>query len=177
MLFRSGALTWPQTDDDSFGDIYASPFMLFPDSPKVLQCEGMDVTLYTITAVQRLEELSPWIGLNLLFDSNTLRSSPGTIYKPGVGTTLWRIMGELIASFPEIGVYLTDEWQENRTWRAIIEEHGEPWSFDLGIFPREVADHFTKVPAGFKGTVVPQGFAFAQANRWQTLPWSGTKPV
>lgn len=164
-------LRWPILDEDSFGDIFASPFILFPDSPKALTCAGMDVTLYMVTPVQSIEDLPPWIGFNLLFDTTTLRINSGTVYKPGLGGILWQIMRELVASFHEIGVYLTDEWQENRSWRAIVEDQGEPWSFDLGIFPKELADSFAKVPAGFQGTVVPQGFAFAQVNRWKTLPW------
>src|SRR5690242_19379477 len=62
-----GELTWPTSDEGSFGDIYASPFTLFPAGSPGLTCAGMDVTLYTVTPVQSLEDPLPWIGFNLLF--------------------------------------------------------------------------------------------------------------
>jgi hypothetical protein len=80
-------------------------------------------------------------------------------------------MSELAATFREVGIYFTDEWQDNRSWRAVVEDAGDPWLFDLAIFPRELAEHFKMVPAGFQGTVVERGFGFAQSNRWETLPW------
>ena len=84
---------------------------------------------------------------------------------------MWHIMCELIASFPEMGVFLTDEWQENRSWRVLTEGEGNPWAFDLAIFPRKLAHDFDPTPAEFEGTVLDQAFGFALQKRWETLPW------
>jgi hypothetical protein len=165
------SLTWPVSEEEGFGDIYASSFVLSPHSQYPIRSTGMDVTLHTITPVQSMEDIPPWVGFNLLFEEDDLRIGTSSVYKPSIGGILWRVMRELAPIFNEVGVYLTDEWQENRSWRAVAEDEGEPWSFDLAIFPRELAEHFSSVPAGFQGTVIPQGFGFAQSNRWQRLPW------
>jgi hypothetical protein len=78
----------------------------------------------------------------------------------------------LASTFKEMGAYLTDQWQENLTWRALVENSGDPWLFELGIFPRSLSEHFKMVPAGFEGTLVDNSFGFAPSNRWVTLPWN-----
>jgi hypothetical protein len=163
-------LTWPYSDD-SFGDIYAYPFILSPGNITEIECVGMDVSLYVRSAAISIEEQPAWVAFNLLFDAATLKEHAISTYKAGSGGSLWHIMSELAATFREVGVYFTDEWQDNRSWRAVVEGTGDPWLFDLAIFPRELANHFEMVPPGFQGTVVEQGFGFAQANRWETLPW------
>jgi hypothetical protein len=92
-------------------------------------------------------------------------------FSAAAGYTIWNILQGLAYTFTEIGAYFTDEWQENQAWRVIAEAAGDPWMFDLGIFPRKLAARFEMIPAGFKGTVVEAGFGFAQINRWQALPW------
>lgn len=169
-------MQWPTSDDDDFGDIYAASFTLTPHDAQPILCAGMDVAIYTAIPVHSLEEQFPWVGINILFDMADLHADSTSVYKAGVGASLWQIMGELAQVFHEVGVYFTNEWQENRSWRAIIEDTREPWSFDLGIFPRELADHFSHIPVGFQGTVTPQSFGFAQTNRWLTLPWR-EKPI
>ncbi len=165
-------LSWPTSDDDSFGDIYASPFILSPAAEKQITCAGLAVSLFMVSPVPILEETQPcWVGLNLLFEAEELRIDGLSTYQPEAGEILWHIMRELASSFREIGVYFTDEWQENRSWRAITEGRGEAWAFDLAIFPRELSKHFSVLPAGFQGTLVAQDFGFAQANRWSRLPW------
>ena len=164
-------ISWPVSDDDSFGDIYASSFVLSPGSPTEIVCAGMDVSLYLNSAVISLEEQPAWVAFNLLFDAATLKEHTISIYRAGLGRSLWHIMSELAAMFNEVGVYFTNEWQENRSWRAVVEGMGDPWLFDLAIFPRALAKHFEMVPPGFQGTVVESGFGFAQSNRWETLPW------
>ncbi len=165
-------ITWPASEEDSFGDIYASPFTLA--AGETLTCAGMDVSLYPESGAPTLEIRPAWLGFNLLFDANSLRKEHSSLYRTEIGAPLWHIMRELESSFREIGVYLTDEWQENLAWRALSEETGSPWSFDLAIFPREQAEHFSAVPPGFQGTIVDRDFGFAQANRWTVLPWSAT---
>ncbi len=164
-------INWPTSEEDSFGDIYASSFELAPEKSGKITCAGMDVSLYTQLAVPVLENRPDWVGFNLLFDAASLRKDHTSIYKPEVGAIIWYIMSELGRSFREVGVYLTDERQDNLAWRALAEEVGDPWSFDLAIFPREQAERFSTVPAGFKGTMVERDFGFAQENRWATLPW------
>jgi hypothetical protein len=154
-----------------FGDIYASPFELSPDNTTDITCAGMHVSLYSYSAVPSIEEQPTWVGLNLLFEAQTLKNRKTGVYRSGVGDLLWRIMRELMASFPEVGVYLTDEWQENRSWRALTEGEGNPWAFDLAIFPRKLANDFDPIPAEFEGTVLDQAFGFAREKRWKTLPW------
>lgn len=169
---------WPTSEDDGFGDIYVSSFMLAPEGksgtnnpPATLQCAGVAVSLYTDSAVPSTEDLPSWVGFDLLFETETLRESATSQYKPEVGALLWRIVQKLAAAFRELGAYLTDEWQEGQPWRALTANMGDPWAFELAIFPRSQAIHFSEVPAGFQGTVTEQGFGFAQANRWEQLPW------
>lgn len=163
-------ITWPTSEEDSFGDIYASPFTLSSDG--TVSCAGMAVSLYTEPGAPTLEIRPAWLGCNLLFEADSLRMAHSSLYKPETGVTLWHIMCELESSYREVGVYLTDEWQENLAWRALAEETGSLWAFDLAIFPREQAEHFAVVPAGFQGTMVGRDFGFAQENRWTVLPWS-----
>ncbi len=161
-------LQWPTSEDDNFGDIYALPFAVTPH----LHCDGMTVSLYTEAAVPSIEDPPDWISFNLLFDSNNVHQDHSTIYVPGFGSRIWSLMRELSKAFPEIGVYLTDEYQENQAWRALAEKAGaDPWNFDLAIFPRNLAEHFAEVPSGFQGTVLENKFGFALQNRWQVLPW------
>jgi hypothetical protein len=164
-------INWPTSEDDSFGDIYASSFELAPANRRTLTCAGIDVSLYTQPGVPSLEILPTWVGFNILFDAASLRKEHTSIYRTEVGTLLWQSMCELESTFREIGVYLTDEWQYNLAWRALAEKVGDPWAFDLAIFPREQAERFSSVPAGFQGTVVERDFGFAQENRWSPLPW------
>lgn len=164
-------IQFPTGDDDSFGDIYAAPFVLTPRGAASIECAGLSVSLYTVSGVPSVEKQPSWLGLNLLFDSQALRPDAIEAYQAGVGATVWRIMGELATAFREVGIYFTDEWQENRAWRAIAESVGDPWFFDLAIFPRALAERFESVPAGFQGTVTETGFGFALANRWHKLPW------
>lgn len=169
------ALQWPTSEEDGFGDIYAAPFTLIPAQEdarsETIVCAGIEVTLYVNAAIPSVGELPTWVGFNLLFETETLRVNATTPYSVEVGFLFWRIVQKQAGAFRELGAYFTDEWQENQAWRAITEHVGNPWAFDLAIFPRSQAEYFAEVPAGFKGTVTPQGFGFAQTNRWQKLPW------
>lgn len=163
-------IQWPTSEDDGFGDVFASSFKLFSDSTPI-ECAGIDVSLYTSSALLSADELPAWVGFNLLFDIRMLRERGIAPYKKAVGTQIWKMLNELALAFPELGAYLTDSYQDNRSWRALSEGIGDPWFFDLAIFPRRLAEQFSVVPPGFQGVVVEQGFAFAQENRWQVLPW------
>lgn len=166
---------WPRSDDDGLGDIYAAPFTLTPvreeKPPATIECAGIEISLYTDAAIPSTEELPSWVGFNLLFEESMLHEHSTSPYSAKVGRVLWEILQKQAGAFRELGAYLTDGWQENQPWRALAARLGNPWDFDLAIFPRTKADYFAEVPAGFKGTVTPQGFAFAQTNRWQSLPW------
>jgi hypothetical protein len=168
-------IAWPSSEEDGFGDIYASPFTLTAGGGTVT-CAGTAVSLYTEQGVPTQEIRPAWLGLNLLFEADSLRIEHSSLYRPEISATLWHIMRELEGSFREIGAYLTDEWQENLAWRALAEETGSPWAFDLAIFPREQAEPFAVVPAGFQGTMVGRDFGFAQENRWMVLPWQADQP-
>ena len=169
------ALQWPSAEDDGLGDIYAAPFTLVPiqgeANTKSISCAGLEVSLYTDAAIPSIGALPTWVGFNLLFETETLRTDATTPYSVEAGTLIWQIVQTQAGAFRELGAYFTDEWQENQVWRAITAHIGDPWAFDLAIFPRSQAEYFSEVPAGFKGTVTPQGFGFAQVNRWQKLPW------
>jgi hypothetical protein len=164
-------IEWPTTDDDTFGDIYAAPFRLTTDQKQGIDCIGMSISFYTRLAVPSIETLPTWIGFNLLFDAQSLRQEHTSAYTAEAGVIIWHIMSDLAKSFREIGVYFTDSWQDNLSWRVLSEDVGDPWSFDLAIFPRTQAKHFAVVPSGFQGTLVENDFCFAQENRWVTLPW------
>jgi hypothetical protein len=164
-------IEWPTGDDDSFGDIYAAPFQLTTDQKQSIDCIGMSISFYTQLAVPSIEVLPTWIGFNLLFDAQSLRKEHTSAYTAEAGVIIWHLMAVLAKSFREIGVYFTDSWQENLSWRVLSEDVGDPWSFDLAIFPRTQAKHFAVVPSGFQGTMIEQDFCFAQENRWVTLPW------
>ncbi|GCF07157.1 hypothetical protein [Dictyobacter arantiisoli] len=171
-------ITWPTSDDDSFGDIYAAPVRLTPPDTAGLECVGIEISLYGEAAVPSLKDLPTWVGFNLLIDTEQLPpGSTEVLFSAQVGRTIWQILQVLARNFTEIGAYLTDEWQDNQTWRIIAESAGDPWVFCLGVFPRQLASYFIEVPAGFKGTVVDAGFGFAEVNRWQKLPWETTQRV
>ncbi|GHO86564.1 hypothetical protein [Dictyobacter formicarum] len=167
-------ITWPRNDNDAFGDIYAAPLRLAPPAAPTIECAGIEVSLYTQPAIPSLEELPSWIGFNLLIESEQLQEDIPAPYTREAGESIWSILQILARDFTEVGAYFTNEWQENQVWRAIVETAGDPWVFDLGIFPRKLATHFEMVPAGFKGTLTDAGFGFAQLNRWQQLPWEQT---
>jgi hypothetical protein len=163
---------WPASEEEGFGDIYASPFSLHPvDDGEPIECAGLSISFYTQSGAPSLEDPPLWIAFNLLFDIAKIRRRAAPVYRSGVGGAVWHIMRELAESFREVGIYFTDEWQENQSWRAIAENVGDPWVFDLAIFPRELAERFKEVPPGFQGTVIEGGFGFAQENRWPVLPW------
>jgi hypothetical protein len=164
-------ISWPLSDDDNFGDIYAAPVTIVPAGTTGLKCSGIEISLYTQPAIPSFEELPSWIGFNLLLDIEQLNTDETTPFSPAIGYTIWNILQEFAQTFTEIGAYFTNEWQENLAWRVISEAAGDPWFFDLGIFPRKLAARFETIPAGFKGTVVAAGFGFAQIKRWQELPW------
>jgi hypothetical protein len=164
-------ISWPASDDDNFGDIYAAPVAIVPAGTAGLECSGIEISLYTQPAIPSLVELPSWIGFNLLLDTDQLTTDMPMHFSAAAGYTIWNILQGLAHTFTEIGAYFTDEWQENQAWRVIAEAAGDPWMFDLGIFPRKLASRFEMIPAGFKGTVVAAGFGFAQTNRWQELPW------
>jgi hypothetical protein len=164
-------LFWPESDEDGFGDIFADTVVLQPARQQKLTCAGIEVSLYAEAGIPTLEDPPVWLGLNLLVDVDSLRARSTDPYHKGVGGTLWSILYELAGNFDEVGAYFTDPWQENAAWRAIVESAGDPWAFELGIFPRALAPHFQEVPPGYQGTVLDGAFGFAQANRWQILPW------
>jgi hypothetical protein len=168
-------IKWPASENDNFGDVYASPITLAPKNTQPVVCESVDVSLYLRAAVPSIEELPSWVGLNLVFDATLLRASDTGPFYAEVGQTLWQILRILAQAFPELGAYFTNEWQENLSWRVLAEQVGDPWTFELAIFPRKLAKYFKDVPAGFQGTVVEDGFGFVQANRWQTLPWTASE--
>lgn len=161
----------PENEEDDFEGIYASSFVLTPPGAESIECVGMGITLYAEPGAPSIDEPPSWLGFNLLFDADSLKDEATAHYKTSVGGSIWRILCALAEEFREVGVYFTDEWQENLAWRVIAEGVGDPWIFDLAIFPRELAGRFEAVPAGFQGTVIERAFGFAQANRWQTLPW------
>jgi hypothetical protein len=167
-------ITWPESDDDSFGDIYAAPVILNPSGAESLTSAGIEVSLYTQPAIPSLEELPSWVGFNILLEMQDLHNNTTDPYVVAEGYSIWCILQELAKQFPEVGAYFTAEWQDNQAWRAIVEGSGDPWVFELGIFPRSLAIHFEHIPAGFKGTLTESGFGFAQENRWQQLPWEVT---
>ncbi|EFH87684.1 hypothetical protein [Ktedonobacter racemifer] len=169
-------ITWPESEEESFGDIYPATFTLRPAQGKPITCAGIDVSLYPNIGVPTLdEEPQPWIGINLQFEDEALLTETGATYKPEVGAGIWHILRVLAKNFSELGVYFTEEWQENRSWRSIVEEAGDPWAFDLAIFPRKLAAYFEAIPAGYEGTVADEGFGFAQSNRWSPLPWKAAE--
>src|SRR2546429_2220744 len=164
-------ISWPVSDDDAYGDVYAFPVTIARAPGEEITCAGIEVSLYTQSGMPTIEEPPSWVGFNLLLDVNRLKAHSTAAYKPGSGRILWHILSELASTFSELGAYFTDEWQENLAWRAIVENTGDPWAFDLAIFSRKPAKHFAMVPAGFQGTVIDGGFGFAPANRWSILPW------
>ncbi len=165
-------LRWPHNEDESFGDIYASPFTLMPDESSSIACEALDLSLFLHSSTFELEETRPWANFNLLFNANAIRTSTGKTYTQQAARQLWIIMRELANSFRELGVYLTDEWQEHRTWQTITQGFGDPWTFDLAIMPRSVAqEHFYQPPTSFCVYRQEHDMAFAQLDRWQILPW------
>ena len=168
-------VSWPTSADDALGDIYAAPFTLAPlkekESDATIECVGIEISLFVDAAVPTTEELPAWVGFSLLLDESTLHETTTAPYSVEAGLLLWTILQKQAGAFRELGAYLTDSWQENQPWRALVANIGTPWDFDLGIFPRSKAEYFAEVPAGYKGTVTAQGFAFAQSNRWQQLPW------
>lgn len=164
-------ISWPLAEDDPFGDIYAAPLTLAPAEDAKLQCAGIEASLYTRPGIPTLEDPPAWLGLNILLDLARLRAHVTAAYKKDIGYTIWLILCELSQNFTELGAYFTDPWQENMAWRAIVEGTGDPWAFELGIFPRKLAMHFEEVPPGYQGTVLDGAFGFAQTNHWQTLPW------
>ena len=165
------SITWPTSDDDNFGDIYAAPVTLAPTGNEQITCTGIEVSLYAELAMPTIEEPPSWVSFNLLFDTEQLKQEIIAPYSAEIGFTLWHILRTLASTFTELGAYLTDQWQENLTWRSLVENTGNPWVFELGIFPRSLSEHFKMVPAGFEGTLVDGSFGFAQSNRWVTLPW------
>jgi hypothetical protein len=166
------AITWPASDDEYFGDIYAAPVTLAPTNYEHLTSSGIEISLYPQLAIPTIEEPPSWIGFNLLFDTQELKQEIIAPYSAAIGATIWQILRTLTGTFKELGAYLTDQWQENLTWRSLVENSGDPWSFELGIFPRSLSEHFKMVPVGFEGTLVDNNFGFAQSNRWVTLPWN-----
>jgi len=164
-------ISWPVSEDDAYGDVYAFPITIAPTPGEEIISDGIEVSLYIQPGVPTIEESASWVGFNLLLDVNRLKADSTAAYNPGSGRILWHILTEFSTVFPELGTYFTDEWQENLAWRAIVENTSDPWAFDLGIFPRALAKHFEMVPAGFQGTVIDGGFGFAPANRWSILPW------
>jgi len=165
------SITWPTSDDDNFGDVYAAPVTLTPANHEPITCSGIEISLYAQLAVPTIEEPPSWVGFNLLFDIQQLKQEIIAPYSAGIGSTIWHILRTLANPFKELGAYFTDEWQENLTWRSLVENTGDPWTFELGIFPRSLSEHFKMVPAGFEGTLVDGSFGFAQSNRWVVLPW------
>ena len=165
------SITWPTSYEDSIGDIYAAPVTLAPANDKPITCSGIEVSLYTQSAIPTIDEPSPWVGFNLLFDTEQLKQEIIAPYSAEIGFTIWHILRTLASTFTELGAYLTDQWQENLTWRSLVENTGDPWAFELGIFPRSLSEHFKMVPAGFEGTLIDDCFGFAQSNRWVTPPW------
>ena len=167
------AVSWPEDEDDSFGDVYAAPITLTPADADPLTIAGIEISIYTTSAAHSLEDIPPWLGINLLLDDGDLRQSKIEPYAAGRGQSIWKTLRVLARHFPEIGAYFTEDWQDNQVWRAILEGSARPWIFEAGIFPRALADRFQEVPHGFQGTVTEEGFGFAQTNRWQKLPWEG----
>ena len=166
------SITWPTSDDDAFGDIYAASVRLAPAGYEPIICAGIEVSLYAQLAVPTVEDMPSWIGFNLLFDVQELKQEIIVPYDAKTGQIIWHILRTLSGTFKELGAYFTDQWQENLTWRSLVENTGDPWAFELGIFPRSLSEHFEMVPAGFEGTVVDSCFGFAQSNRWVTVPWN-----
>ncbi|MBA2678560.1 MAG: hypothetical protein H0U76_09250, partial [Ktedonobacteraceae bacterium] len=162
----------PESEDDAFGDVYALPVTLTPTRTQTIVCEDIEITLYTELAVPSVEELPSWVGFTLPIDTTTLQASPPTSYNAEAGHAIWHILLELSSTFPELGAYFTDEWQENQVWRTLVEKAGDPWIFEMGIFPRSLAQYFEAVPASYQGTVVDGRFGFALSHRWQPLPWT-----
>ena len=164
-------IRWPQSEEDGLGDVYAASVVLSPPGKKAITSAGIEVSLYIDLAVLSTEDLPAWIGFNILLETTDLRDNQVSPYRAAEGQSIWHTLLTLYAAFPEVGAYFTDEWQENQAWRVIIERHGDPWIFELGIFPRILASQFAEVPTGFQGTVIDGGFGFAQTNRWECLPW------
>ncbi len=165
------SVTLPESKDDSFGDVYASPVTLSLPGIQNIVCEDIEIALYTELAIPSVEELPTWVGFTLPIDTTELQDAPAAPYNVGAGRAIWHILLELSHTFPELGAYFTDEWQENQVWRTIVEKAGDPWVFEMGIFPRNLAQYFETVPDGYQGTVIDGAFGFAQGNRWQQLPW------
>ena len=168
------SIPWPESDEDGFGDIFAAPLTLHPPRQQKILCAGIEVSLYAQPGIPTVEEPPAWLGLNLLFDTDHLRTDATETYRKGVGGTLWRILLELASEFGELGAYFTDPWQENAAWRSIVENSGDPWAFELAIFPRSLSNHFQEVPPGYHGTVLDGSCGCAKANRGTIMPWDET---
>src|SRR5215469_8964831 len=87
------SITWPTSDEDSFGDIYAAPITLAPTSDKHITSSGIEVSLYTRSAIPTIDEPPSWVGFNLLFDTEQLKQEIIAPYNAEIGSTIWHILG------------------------------------------------------------------------------------
>src|SRR5713226_129121 len=78
-------IEWPASEEEGFGDIYASPFYLNPADAEPIECAGLAISFYVQSGVISFDEPPSWIAFNLLFDIEGVRSLATEMYRPDLG--------------------------------------------------------------------------------------------
>lgn len=115
-----------------------------------------------------------WVEYGLLFETEALQrgaSLGAWEYRQGIGRAMWSLMRRFGATFPELGVFLTDEVQDGRPWEGLVEGTDGRWQFDLAWIPPANAGQFAPVPGSFFHEEIDRALALAPKAAWTQPPW------
>lgn len=164
---------WPSSFDPDFP--YA---FLEPDAPVTMR-SGDDVYQARVhfffdPALEKPGQYDHLVELSLLFPTESMQLKGNCVYTRSAGKLYWRILREFTTTFPEFGMYVTNEAQDVEQAEALKKRgpSSEFWSFELALIPHSLLEEFLPVPEGCERYVAAEWRGFAYKDCWGALPWS-----
>ena len=172
------AVSWDVAED---GIVYSGANG--PHIQVVVGKQPLDVRLmllgWTPQIIPRLD--SPCIELAILFDTATIQDLsawPEVRYKANVGLAVWQLMEQLSRQVMDYGVFFTDEAQDGKAWRELVQDDGrEPWEFELAIVSQKFKARFLPVAGPYVAREMANQLWLGRLSSWDRMPWEASNPA
>lgn len=113
--------------------------------------------------------------LELLIETEEIEdqtSWPQIKYLPKKSAFIWALMKKASNHFEDYGVFFTDEAQDGRPWKGIIENNEtKKWQFDLAIVGDKYKALFIPSPPMFFTKFESNKVWLARRTVWEKPPW------
>ncbi|GHO78089.1 hypothetical protein KSD_58600 [Ktedonobacter sp. SOSP1-85] len=125
-------------------------------------------------APEKPGEYDHLVELSLLFPTEPMQLKGDIVFSRNAGRLCWQILREFTITFPEFGMYVTNEAQDVEQAEALKKRgpSSKFWSFEMALIPHPVLKEFLPFPQDRERFVGVEWSGFAYKDCWEVLPWS-----